>query len=68
MRIFKKYSISMIVKHIRTFFKGRFYIEGRGAYEFANGLVVLPQNSDELHKETVYELNKAIKESRTMYT
>ena len=34
MRIFKKYLPVMIAKYVKTFFKGRIYIQGRGGYEF----------------------------------
>ena len=65
MRIFKKYSPAMIAKHVRTFFKGRRYIHGRGAYEFNNGSIVMPADADEKHRDTVKELNTYIETSKS---
>ena len=65
MRIFKKYSPAMIAKHVRTFFKGRLYIHGRGAYEFNNGSIVMPAGADEKHRDTVRELNTYIETSKS---
>ena len=65
MRIFKKYSPAMIAKHVRTFFKGRLYIHGRGAYEFDKGAVLMPVGADDKHRDTVRELNSYIGTSKT---
>ncbi len=62
MRIFKKYFPMLIAKYVRTFFKGRLYIHGRGGYEFENGKVVMPFQADSMHRETVQELNNTIAE------
>jgi hypothetical protein len=64
MRIFKKYSPALIVKHVRTFFKGRLYISGKGAYEFDNGIMLMPVDADIKHKATVNEINRAIELSK----
>ena len=55
----------MIAKHVRTFFKGRLYIYGRGAYEFNNGSIVMPAEADEKHRDTVKELNTYIETSKS---
>lgn len=65
MRIFKKYIPALIVKHIRTFFKGRVYIQGRGAYEFDNGALLMPAGADVKHVTTVNEINTAIQTSKS---
>ncbi|MGN1393940.1 MAG: DUF1107 domain-containing protein [Succinivibrionaceae bacterium] len=65
MRIFKKYSQRLIVKHVKTFFKGRMYIQGRGAYEFDKGQIVMPDHPDLVHATTVNELNHEIATSST---
>ncbi len=64
MRIFKKYSPALIARHVRTFFKGRLYIHGRGAYEFDRGALIMPLEADEKHRDTVRELNSYIEMSR----
>jgi hypothetical protein len=38
MRVFKKYLPLMVAKHVKTFFKGRIYIHGRGRFDFQSGL------------------------------
>ncbi|MGL4504563.1 MAG: DUF1107 family protein, partial [Aeromonas sobria] len=37
MRVFKKYLPLMVAKHVKTFFKGRIYIHGRGRFDFQFG-------------------------------
>jgi hypothetical protein len=61
-RIFKKYLPAMIAKYVRTFFRGRLYIHGRGGYEFDNGKIVMPPEADQVHRATVQELNSKIAE------
>jgi len=61
-RIFKKYFPALIAKYVRTFFRGRLYIHGRGGFEFENGKVIMPPKADVLHRETVIELNSKIAE------
>ena len=60
MRIFKKYLPFMIAKYVKTFFKGRIYIQGRGGYEFDKGHLVMPATPDHVHKNTVTEVNSTI--------
>ena len=60
MRIFNKYLPLMIAKYVKTFFKGRLYIHGRGGYEFEGGQLKLPKEADTLHKTTVSEVNTTI--------
>jgi hypothetical protein len=60
MRIFKKYLPVMIAKYVKTFFKGRIYIQGRGGYEFDQGHLVMPETADHMHKNTVSEVNSTI--------
>lgn len=62
MRVFKKYFPMLIAKYVKTFFRGRLYIHGRGGYEFERGKVLMPDEADQLHKATVQELNSKIAE------
>lgn len=41
MKIFKKYSPKHIARYVKAFFKGRIYIQGRGAYEFNHGKLIM---------------------------
>ncbi|MBP8174224.1 MAG: DUF1107 domain-containing protein [Aeromonadaceae bacterium] len=60
MRIFKKYLPVMIAKYVKTFFKGRIYIQGRGGFEFENGHLLVSKMSDRVHQCTVREINTTI--------
>ncbi|GAA4495585.1 DUF1107 domain-containing protein [Pseudaeromonas paramecii] len=60
MRIFKKYLPLMIARYVKTFFKGRLYIQGRGGYQFEQGKLMMPMQADTLHKHTVQEINQTI--------
>lgn len=64
MRIFKKYSPVLIARYVQNYFKGRVYIQGRGAYEFSQGVVVMPEKADAKHTQTVQEINNVIEESK----
>lgn len=60
MRVFKKYLPLMIAKHVKTFFKGRIYVHGRGRFDFASGHMVMPLRPDDAHRDTVQEVNDVI--------
>ncbi|HDC4325150.1 TPA: DUF1107 domain-containing protein, partial [Aeromonas hydrophila] len=56
MRVFKKYLPLMVAKHVKTFFKGRIYIHGRGRFDFQSGLLMMPTSADIPHRQTVVEV------------
>jgi len=60
MRVFKHYHPKMIAKHVKAFFKGRLYIDGRGGYVFNRGRLVMPVQADATHRQTVQEINRVI--------
>ncbi len=60
MRIFNKYQPLLIAKYVKTFFSGRLYIHGRGAFSYAKGILVMPENADDRHRRTVQEINQLI--------
>ncbi|RQX21511.1 DUF1107 domain-containing protein [Aeromonas caviae] len=60
MRVFKKYLPLMVAKHVKTFFKGRIYIHGRGRFDFQSGLLMMPLQADIPHRQTVLEVNELI--------
>ncbi|WP_116473365.1 DUF1107 domain-containing protein [Zobellella maritima] len=60
MRIFKQYQPLLIAKYVKTFFSGRLYIRGRGAFWYAKGMLVMPAHADERHRTTVQEINRLI--------
>lgn len=53
MRLFKRYTPSMIAKHISRLFKGRIYIYGVGRFEFDNGKLILPEKAEQRHFRAV---------------
>ncbi|RKF19736.1 DUF1107 family protein [Alginatibacterium sediminis] len=61
MKRFLRYSPQRIARYVKTFFKGRLHIQGRGAYEFKDGrLYTLPNHSTNAHRKTVDEVNQQI--------
>ncbi len=60
MRLFKRYTPSMIAKHVSRLFKGKIYIYGVGKFEFDNGKLILPKKADKRHFKTVKEINQEI--------
>mgnify|MGYP001095678407 FL=1 len=67
MRLFKRYTPSMIAKHISRLFKGKIYIYGVGKFEFDNGKLILPERADNRHFQAVNEVNHEIKKLRCSY-
>ncbi|WGW00761.1 DUF1107 domain-containing protein [Vibrio sp. YMD68] len=67
MRLFKRYTPSMIAKHISRLFKGKIYIYGVGKFEFDNGKLILPERADNRHFQAVKEVNGEIKKLRCAY-
>ncbi|GAA3705582.1 DUF1107 domain-containing protein [Oceanisphaera sediminis] len=65
MRIFNKYQPLLIAKYVKTFFSGRLYIHGRGAFNYARGILVMPEHADERHRITVQEINQLIGKMQT---
>ena len=67
MRLFKRYTPSMIAKHVSRLFKGRIYIYSVGKFEFDNGKLVLPDRAEMRHFQTVKEINSEIMKLRCAY-
>jgi cbb3-type cytochrome oxidase subunit 1 len=64
MRQFKRYVPSMIAKHVTRFFKGSIYIYGIGQFDFNYGKLLLPDQAQPHHYQTVREINKEISKLR----
>lgn len=60
MRIFKKYAPLQIARHVSAFFRGYFYIEGKGAFRFDGGKVVIEPTLDPDLKKIGKEINMSI--------
>lgn len=65
MRIFRKYAPVQIAKYVSAFFKGYFYIEGRGAFRFDGGKVVIEATQDAAMRRIGREINNSIAAFRT---
>jgi len=62
MRIFKKYIPLQVAKYVKTFFRGRLYISGKGGFMFDSGRLVAAPSSDACHQSVVNEVNGKISE------
>ena len=62
MRIFQKYQPLLVAKHVKGFFRGRLFINGRGAFSYSQGMLVLPADAQPRHQATVKEINQLIAE------
>ena len=60
MRTFQKYQPLLVAKHVKGFFSGRLYIQGRGAFCYNQGILLMPDNAQPQHQETVQEVNQLI--------
>ena len=67
MRLFKRYTPSMIAKHISRLFKGRIYIHGVGRFDFDQGKLKLPEKAEARHFRAVKEINLEIMKLRGAY-
>lgn len=67
MRLFKRYTPSMIAKHVSRLFKGKIYIYGVGRFEFDHGKLILPERAEQRHFQTVNEVNQEIRRLRCAY-
>lgn len=60
MRIFKKYAPVQIAKHVSAFFKGTFYIQGKGSFRFDGGRVIIDPSQEAEMKRIGREINMSI--------
>ncbi len=66
MRLFKRYTPSMVAKHVTRLFKGCIYIDGIGKLDFDQGKVMLPPEAQIKHFKAVKEINQEISKLRTL--
>ncbi len=57
MRVFKKYAPKQIAKYVVSFFKGTFFLEGTGVFEFDCGRVVATVQMDKESLKICKEIN-----------
>ncbi|MEZ8144395.1 hypothetical protein A1OO_12145 [Enterovibrio norvegicus FF-33] len=61
MRMFNRYFPTLIAKHVYRLFNGRIYIDGRGDFDFHQGMVQAQSDADFEHYRTVKEINAEIR-------
>lgn len=64
MRTFNRYVPILIAKHVYRLFQGRLYIEGRGDFEFKQGMLKAQSDANIEQYRTVKEINTAIRRLR----
>ncbi|MCX8965180.1 DUF1107 domain-containing protein [Erwinia psidii] len=60
MKIFQRYNPLQVAKYVKTLFRGRFYIENVGAFEFDKGKILLPRTKDKQHYSVMSEVNRQV--------
>ena len=60
LRVFKKFTPVLIARHVRTFYRGQFSVQGVGTYEFDRGGVRPPRDADKRSLAIVSEINREI--------
>ncbi|AMG30158.1 DUF1107 domain-containing protein [Grimontia hollisae] len=67
MRMFNRYVPSLIAKHVYRLFSGRIHIDGRGDFDFHQGMVQAQSDGNIEHYRTVKEINAEIRKLKEMY-
>lgn len=60
LRIFKQYRPNQIARYVKSYFRGRLFIVGIGAFEFDCGRLLPPQNKNIKALNALSEVNKEI--------
>ncbi|MGF1681975.1 DUF1107 domain-containing protein [Photobacterium makurazakiensis] len=60
LRIFKQYRPNQIARYVKSYFRGRLFIMGVGAYEFDCGRLLPPKRQDKKALNVLGEVNREI--------
>ncbi|WP_412177937.1 DUF1107 domain-containing protein [Photobacterium galatheae] len=60
MKIFKQYRPNQIARYVKSYFRGRLFIVGVGAFEFDCGRLLPPMNRDKKALNVLSEVNREI--------
>ncbi|MCW8330283.1 DUF1107 domain-containing protein [Photobacterium sp. SDRW27] len=60
LRVFKHYRPNQIARYVKSYFRGRLFIMGIGAFEFDYGRLLPPKNEDLKALGVLSEVNKEI--------
>lgn len=66
MRMFNRYVPALIAKHVYRLFSGRLHIEGKGDFEFHQGMMLAQSDANIEHYRTVKEINSEIRKLKEM--
>ena len=61
LRIFQKYRPLQVARHVKSFFRGRIYIKGVGAFEYDEGRLLPPTRKNKRSLAVMSEVNNQIK-------
>ena len=60
LRVFKQYRPNQVARYVKSYFRGRLFIIGVGAYEFDRGRLLPPQRQDTKALNVLSEVNREI--------
>ncbi|MDX1303497.1 DUF1107 domain-containing protein [Photobacterium sp.] len=60
LRIFKQYRPNQIARYVKSYFRGRLFIVGIGAFEFDYGRLLPPKNQNLKALNALSEVNREI--------
>ncbi|MCQ1060921.1 DUF1107 domain-containing protein [Photobacterium sp. DNB23_23_1] len=60
LRVFKKYRPNQVARYVKSYFRGRLFIIGVGAFEFDCGRLLPPKKHDTKALNVLSEVNREI--------
>ncbi|MGF1738685.1 DUF1107 domain-containing protein [Photobacterium satsumensis] len=60
LRVFKQYRPNQVARHVKSYFRGRLFIIGVGAFEFDCGRLLPPKKQDTKALNVLSEVNREI--------
>ncbi|MGR5065284.1 DUF1107 domain-containing protein [Photobacterium sp. DNB22_13_2] len=60
LRVFKKYRPNQVARYVKSYFRGRLFIIGVGAFEFDCGRLLPPKKQDTKALNVLSEVNREI--------
>ncbi|GHA65072.1 DUF1107 domain-containing protein [Photobacterium aphoticum] len=60
LRVFKQYRPNQVARHVKSYFRGRVFITGVGAFEFDCGRLLPPKRQSRKALNVLSEVNREI--------
>ncbi|WEM42045.1 DUF1107 domain-containing protein [Photobacterium sp. DA100] len=60
LRVFKQYRPNQVARYVKSYFRGRLFITGVGAFEFDCGRLLPPKKQDTKALNVLSEVNREI--------